>query len=1098
MPSERARKALALLNDEQREAVEHTDGPLLVVAGPGTGKTQLLSLRAAQILATRDAAPENILCLTFSDAGAEAMRKRLVSLIGRDAYGIEVSTFHAFAQKLRSRHPEHFDRLASDALITDLQKHQLVNCLLCRLPPSSRLFSNPIDGKSAFLSDMLSFIGTFKKSGLTTEEYRAMLKQDLTFFDAAEEDVDFMAVVNAAIPQRGTLKEAYCERFRAEVLRACDEAAADCRKRLVPTPGQYVPYAQWLRDLVKDAEIIDDEGKTAGLRTIRSSLFEGRSGERRFKDRTVCLRALDACDIYDSYQRHLSENGLYDYDDMVLDAICALERSPELLQSVRDRFTYVQVDEFQDTNGSQMRILELLAGNEERPNLMTVCDDDQAIMRFQGATIACITQFSERWRPKTVVLKTNYRSTPAIVDLGARVAAQIENRLPSSARDKDIRAHRPQDGPATFTEHVAPSRDFELHAVASNIREAIDAGLIERSAKPDEAIAVIASKHEVLRALLPHLSSLGVPYAYRETANVLTSETMQTLLAELRYVAYRSQGRAEQAMSQLPAIVASRELALSPAACLSVAKRARADYYGDWERAVVSSENKRLERMASMLRELAAKAAGLSVAEVVSRTVEPLAHFYAEAETWARAEFQAGIRALIRFAEDESNGSLRPRRALRIADVVDRLDQADAFGISVNATYEFGCEGAVRLMSAHGSKGLEFDRVYVLDADDATWHRSASSTRLFPQNVFLGNSRDEDDVRRLLFVTLTRAKSELELYRAGDQTIRELEGLIETEKLEFSPEESCSAIQASWVDAYAVDQQLFSKLLAPELVPKHLSVSALNSLVDYKEGDLRGTAYQQHHLLQIPGAPNPSTAFGSIVHALMEDYVSFVVKGGMPAEEVISRARENVLHMDVSEDEKDSYAARFDRIVELFLPSLGSLLSGRLATEVELNAVTDDGVPLFGICDLLMINDAAKTVSIVDYKTGFSYPGKTPTAAYERQLQFYKLLIESSSEFAGYSVREAVDLYVEPERGTASTLHAPARSVPNTENLEHLTRLIAAAWERMKTGDFDMTGFEDSEERAQAEEQANRNTRKRFIQRAFEDWLIGQAETKEG
>ena len=91
------------LNAQQREAVECLDGPLLVIAGPGTGKTQLLSLRAANILAKRDALPGNILCLTYTEAGAEAMRKRLIELVGRDAYGIQVSTFHGFASSMKSR-----------------------------------------------------------------------------------------------------------------------------------------------------------------------------------------------------------------------------------------------------------------------------------------------------------------------------------------------------------------------------------------------------------------------------------------------------------------------------------------------------------------------------------------------------------------------------------------------------------------------------------------------------------------------------------------------------------------------------------------------------------------------------------------------------------------------------------------------------------------------------------------------------------------------------------------------------------------------------------------------------------------------------------
>ena len=122
--------SLERLNPEQREAVECLDGPLLVIAGPGTGKTQLLSLRAANILAKRDAAPRNILCLTYTEAGAEAMRKRLIELIGRDAYGIEVNTFHGFASSVRSRHPEYFARPSTDTLVTSLHQQEIFDRLL--------------------------------------------------------------------------------------------------------------------------------------------------------------------------------------------------------------------------------------------------------------------------------------------------------------------------------------------------------------------------------------------------------------------------------------------------------------------------------------------------------------------------------------------------------------------------------------------------------------------------------------------------------------------------------------------------------------------------------------------------------------------------------------------------------------------------------------------------------------------------------------------------------------------------------------------------------------------------------------------------------
>lgn len=134
-------EAMSMLNDRQREAVEHLEGPLLVVAGPGTGKTQLLSLRAANILATRDVQPQNILCLTYTDAGVEAMRHRLVGLVGRDAYGIEVSTFHSFALGVRAGHPEYFHAGIDARPVSDLYAREIVDSYLKRLPYGSPLSS---------------------------------------------------------------------------------------------------------------------------------------------------------------------------------------------------------------------------------------------------------------------------------------------------------------------------------------------------------------------------------------------------------------------------------------------------------------------------------------------------------------------------------------------------------------------------------------------------------------------------------------------------------------------------------------------------------------------------------------------------------------------------------------------------------------------------------------------------------------------------------------------------------------------------------------------------------------------------------------------
>lgn len=1102
--SEELREQLDRLNSEQRGAVDCIDGPLLVVAGPGTGKTQLLSLRAANILSTRDVRPKNILCLTFSNAGAESMRKRLVELIGRDAYGIEVATFHSFASSLRSRFPHAFKRGSSSAIISDLRRAEIVNAILNSLPSENALASGSQNGVNIRLNEVISFISRFKASGLTTDELRAIADQNDAFFDIVEADEELMDIVNSPLPRKDCDKEAFISGFETSILRVCANAPVESCNPVISVPGIYVPYPKWMRELVADAELIDEDGNAAGFSDLRNTLFEGTGKDgRMLRDRKTSRYMRAAADIYDRYCEALSERNLYDFDDMILDAIEAIRGDRSISDELHNTYQYIQVDEFQDTNGAQMRILELLAGDAERPNIMAVCDDDQAIMRFQGATIECIQQFEDRWHPENIVLKTNYRSTPAIVELGKGVAGQIENRLATSVADKDVKAFSPQTGPTRFSEHVFVSRDAELYSLAEDIRSVIDGGFIERCSDPDEAIAVIAPKHASLKSLIPYLNEFNIPFAYRETSNVFAMESMQTLLALLRYVAFAGSGRLQYAEAQLPQIVASPEFGLSKTDCLLFAKKVKTDYHGRWINALDDTDNPKLQYIAQRLGEWASKAAVSPVRELVFDLSRPLMSYYeglGESDPWAYAQFNAGIRALLRFTEDELGGASHLRRAVRITDIVKAMDDLERYGISIDATISIGREGAIRLVSAHGSKGLEFDRVYMLDADDSTWHKGAASTSFFTKNMYVGDQKDDDDARRLLFVALTRAKRELELYRASGSTLRELSDAIDT--VEHTPD-ACKAAKicaTSWLEQYSLDTPEFASLLAPELTPKFLSASGLNDFVEVVNGEPATVEFPSKRMLRLPQSPAIASEFGTIVHAYFEDYVGKVILGGEDAESVNDLYRNCISWLDYREDEVEGVLLRFQRIVNEFIPTLPDIIKGvdgRIVTEAKLNVLTPSGVPLYGLCDLLLVDDAAKEVHIIDYKTGFSYPGATPTTSYGRQLGFYKLLIELSGEFEGYKVVSSSDVYVEPKRGNAGELHPAVETDMTADSADHLISLIDVVWRRIQEGDFDTSGFLGSENylEAQAKDvtkdgKPRKRKDHRLFQAAFEDWLI--------
>ena len=380
----RLQEAMDRLNPEQLQAVEHLDGPLLVIAGPGTGKTQLLSLRAANILAKRDVSPSNILCLTYTEAGAEAMRKRLIELVGRDAYGIQVCTFHGFANAARTLYPDAFSRAASDKLVTGLHQMEIMDGLLQR-----RSFRQPLSGvyqgAARYTREMIAFVSKVKRSGVSYEQLAAIAQQNQQAADWLERN---SPLCDLAAQRAGV---AIAEQFEEEVFRSYSEAPRELKRAIVTTPGVYVPFVEQLYDAVMRTELVNEEGKTPGFRKVRDEFFDGTNKDGRFfKVRKQSEKLAAACEVARQYQAVLDEQGLYDYDDMIFDFVHAVEEHPSLRQTLQDRYAYIQVDEFQDTNGAQMRIVEFLCEGLEQPNVMAVGDDDQAIMRFQGATTSSL------------------------------------------------------------------------------------------------------------------------------------------------------------------------------------------------------------------------------------------------------------------------------------------------------------------------------------------------------------------------------------------------------------------------------------------------------------------------------------------------------------------------------------------------------------------------------------------------------------------------------------------------------------------------------------------------------------------------------------
>lgn len=1082
-------ESLNRLNPEQREAVDCLDGPLLVIAGPGTGKTQLLSLRAANILAKRDAAPRNILCLTYTEAGAEAMRKRLIELIGRDAYGIEVSTFHGFASSIRSRYPEFFTRPATDTLITDLHQQEIFDRLLKSLPFGSPLGGGSPDMPAQNIGKMIGFVSKTKRSGLDYDVLSAIAQQNIDAAAWLTEHSELLTLVC------GRASAALAERFEEEIERACGMAPTSLTRPIGCPAGTYVPYIIELRDAVRRAELIDEKGKSSGYTKVRDAFFGGSNSQgRTFKIAEQSERLKAACDVARRYQSELDQHHLYDYDDMIGDFVDAVEHNDALRQVLQDTYTYIQVDEFQDTNGAQMRIIELLCNGVDEPNIMAVGDDDQAIMRFQGATIECANQFAAEFSPRSIVLKTNYRSTPAIVELGQAIAQQIEYRLDASS-NKSIEAFKPQGDQVGFSENVYTGKAEEYAAVAESIKQRLEAGYLNDCEDPDEGIAVISAKHAALRSLIPFLVKENVPFSYRERQNLFASERMQTTLALLRCVTALAHGQKGLAISYLPQIICATELGGDHPSSMTFALSAKREHRGDWMATMRESNSACVKELHDDLMQWAAEANASPVRDLLFKIAERSLGYYRhrkDQDPLGAAEFNAGIRALLAFAEGEMGDARRMGRTLRLPDIVDKLDAARKFGVSIDASIDLGTPGAVRLTSAHSSKGLEFDCVYLLDADDSTWHKGAGGMSLYPSNLLIRDEKDDDDARRLLFVAITRAKRHLELCRAGGSALQELTGLIDSCEVTIEADQLSTAIETEWRDNYAFDTPELCALLEPHTDVKFLSATALNNFVTYEPGCANSQHFPEKQIVRLPTAPTIQTEFGTIVHAMFEEIVNRMATDGEAAIEAIeAEYRQQISWLDFAPEDVHRYSERFERICHTFVPWLIEHVHGyRCITEANMQCLTAEGTPLFGFLDLLLVDDAAQTVQIVDYKTGF---GKEVPAGYHRQLKFYKLLVEASPEFYGYTVTSMGDYYVEPDKAT-NELRPPFSTTASADDIAELEQLIDAAWSRIEHGAWDTSAFEQSDAYELAIEE-QKGCRKKadkteVMQRAYEHWLI--------
>lgn len=1082
------------LNLNQQKAVTTIDGPVLVVAGPGTGKTQLLAMRAANIVRTTDTPASSILCLTFTESAALAMRQRLINLMGNDGNKIAVQTFHSFGAEIINQNSEYFYNGARFSPADEMASYQLMQEIFQELAHSNPL-AKTMNGEFTALRDTQNAISHLKRAGLLPNELLQIIDHNQVFYEFAE------ALFKPLFATRLSKKD--LPRF-TQVLEKLN--AFESQKLTI---GAVKPVAEIC--LLEFAKAVSDatvSGKTTSLTAWRNVWLEkNKTGDFVFKGSIQAKKMRALAGIYEKYRAKLAEAELFDFDDMISSVAHTLEATPELRFNLQEQFLYIMVDEFQDTNGAQLRLLNALAENpvnESRPNILAVGDDDQAIYSFQGAELNNVLDFTLRYRDVGVITLTdNYRSTAPILQQARNVITQAETRLESTLKNinKSLTPHNSQSSNVEAHEFATPAAEYQW--IAQSVKS-----LLNQGENPNE-IAIIARHHKQLAELLPYLHAADITTTYERRSNVLENQYIQQLITLARVVVYMGDGQFDRADSLLPELLSYEFWRLKTSDVWQLSLRSYKERRM-WLEVMLESGGKLAEvaeflitTAQAALREPLEPILDLLIgsnetqapdSEMAEPTpfgeggpaekfVSPFRNYYfSEQRLKANPEqylsVLGGLRAIRQAAQGYQPDTLFLADFIKLIDLHKQTDTPIIDGFRQSSALN-----GVSLMTAHKAKGLEFANVFVLSCQDNIWGRRARrrySLLRFPQNLPIEPAgASYDDALRLFYVALTRAKNRLCLsyhLASSDNKPSMLAEFLQTDGLAVTQHkddsyEDIERLTPGWSWRYANLPKIKQKeLLKPMLDTYKLSATHVNNFVDVTRGGPQ--AFLLQNLLRFPQAMTPHQVFGFTIHAVLQRAHTHLSATGE------KRPIEDVLHDFELQLQRTHLSNRdISYLVEKGSDALNTYLGANYRNFtpdqiVERNFYGQDvvvgGVKLTGVLDVMQIDKANKTITITDYKTGKCYStwrgatdfDKIKLHKFKQQLMLYKLLVENSREFGGYTVQKGVLEFVEPDADGA--LHSLELSFDAAE-LADFVVLLKAIWRHIQELDFpDIASYDAS------------------------------------
>ncbi|MFI5261038.1 MAG: ATP-dependent helicase [Candidatus Limnocylindrales bacterium] len=778
------------LDVAQRRAVTHRDGPLIVTAGPGTGKTRVLTRRIAWLIATKRARPSEILALTFTEKAAAELQGRVDELVPYGFADTAIETFHAFG-----------DRLARD------------HALELQLPLEPRVLSRA--ATVGFLRAHLFELG---------------LEGDRPLGDPARVAASLADLFSRA-KDHGITPTAY-EAHAAALIRAARDGLAAA------------------------ADDLERDGWRARLEAAEHHARLARA--------------------YATYQRLLTEAAAIDFGDQVGLAVRLLEEQASVRRALRARYRHVLVDEFQDTNPAQLRLLELLVGPSG--NLTAVGDDDQAIYGFRGAVRGVARDPVAAWPGAAAIrLRRNYRSRRTILSAAARLIAHNVEGAPAGAGAGGLVAHR-RARPHPVICHGFPTAEAEATWIASALSQRATGG------RPLRGMAVLVRSNRDGRPILRALDAAGLASRFSGDGGLLSRPEVRELLGFLRTVADPTSTLDLYALATAePYRLGGTDLTV----LLEMARRRHRPLWEVFEELLAQPGVARLqpmtwttvERLVGDVRAACALAHERPATEVLYdhlRRSGRLARLAAEPDGDAAVASVARFFGLVR----DQAGVLPDERLAFLVPQLDLLtDDRDDTEAREGPLDE---RDAVAVLTVHKAKGLEFPVVVVAGLADGRFPvRGRAAPLALPEDLVGGGGRVDGpaaEERRLAYVAMTRARDELILTWAergtGSRVYRPSPFLAEALDQPIPHPEPVPAGLGVPVAIAACGPGLPGPVPPTALTaPRELSFSQLDSYLACPR------QYRYRYVVGLPTPPHHALVFGAALHAAVAAFHMSELRG---------------------------------------------------------------------------------------------------------------------------------------------------------------------------------------------------------------------------